>query len=122
MLRSLGLDLSAFPTQRPALNFLLLAAAILCVLVILHQLLKGLVFWVNQEYAFWGMPTEPVASLLYGHAPFVSLHSCVCDVCLQKEDGGSLLQPITQLTLSGITEINCLAKLIMFNECVHMYM
>ena len=70
------MDLSAFPTPRPTLNVILLASASLCIFLILRQLLKGLVYWIKQEHAFWGMPTEPVASLLYGHAPLVSATAC----------------------------------------------
>lgn len=66
-----GVDFSMFPTQRPTLNFVLLAFTFFCVLVILRQLLKGLVFVVKQEHAFWGVPEEPVASFLWGHGPLV---------------------------------------------------
>ena len=84
-----GLELSAFPTQRPALNVILLSTTLLCVLFILQQFLKGLVFWVKQEHAYWGVPSDPVASFLYGHTPFVSLQANKrVHVCQRAQVGG----------------------------------
>ena len=70
------MDLSAFPTPRPALNVIILVSSSLCILLLLRQLLKGLVYWIRQEHAFWGVPADPLASLLYGHAPLVSSFAC----------------------------------------------
>ena len=83
-----GVDFSAFPTQRPTLNFVLLAVTFFFVLVILRQLLKGLVFWVKQEHAFWRVPVDPVASFLYGHGPMV--RSFVYILCI---DGVKIAMP-----------------------------
>lgn len=82
-----GVDFSVYPTQIPTLNFVLLAVTFFCVLFILRQLLKGIVFVVKQEHAFWGVPVEPVASLLYGHGPLV----CTCMHPVHGEGEVSLL-------------------------------
>lgn len=76
-LQYFGMDLSAFPTQIPAFNVMIVTAEFLFVLYVFRQLFNGLIIWIKQERTFWGVPSEPVASLLWGHAAFVSLHVCV---------------------------------------------
>ena len=83
-LQYFGMDLSVFPTQIPAVNVVIVTAELLFLFIVFRQIFSGLLFWVKQEYAFWGMPSVPVASFLYGHAKFVSLRmwvwvrACVC--------------------------------------------
>lgn len=76
-LQYFGMDLSAFPTPMPAFNVIIVTAEFLFLLYIFRQLFSALVIWTKQEHAFWGVPSEPVASILWGHAAFVSLHVCV---------------------------------------------
>lgn len=77
-LQFFGMDLSVFPTQIPVLNVVIVTTEFLFFLFIFRYLFNGLVFLVKQERAFWGIPTVPEASFLFGHAAFVSVHVCVC--------------------------------------------
>ena len=96
------MDLSAFPTPRPALNVILLVSASLSILLLLRQLLKALVYWIRQEHAFWGVPTEPVANYLYGHAPFVSGHVYECEKVVERS--------LVQATLLQMERLLCTSQ------------
>ena len=64
-------DLSSFPTSRLTVNTAIVGIAVIFAYVLIAQLVRAILFIVKQEYAFYGVGSEPVASYVHGHAPYV---------------------------------------------------